>query len=123
MIKGNVWLADGFEEIEALTVVDLLRRAQIYVGTVSVGEEYQVHGSHGINVTTEDLFEEVDFSEAEGKICAEFIALYPPGIPLIVPGEVISREFLERITLCVRMGLQMESRSDLSGRRITIVYC
>ncbi len=66
---------------------------------------------------------EVDFSEAEGKICAEFIALYPPGIPLIVPGEVISREFLERITLCVRMGLQMESRSDLSGRRITIVYC
>ena len=66
---------------------------------------------------------EVDFSEAEGKICAEFIALYPPGIPLIVPGEVISREFLERITLCVRMGLQMESRSDLSSRRITIVYC
>ena len=36
MIKVNVLLADGFEEIEALAVVDLLRRAQVYVGTVSV---------------------------------------------------------------------------------------
>ena len=40
MIKVNVLLADGFEEIEALTVVDLLRRAQIYVDTVSIGDEY-----------------------------------------------------------------------------------
>ena len=68
MIKVNVLLADGFEEIEALTVVDLRSSQQIYVGTVSVGEEYQVHGSHGINVTTEDLFEEVDFSEADAIV-------------------------------------------------------
>ncbi len=68
MIKVNVLLADGFEEIEALAVVDLLRRAQIYVGTVSIGEEYQVHGAHGINVQTEDLFEEADFSEADAIV-------------------------------------------------------
>ena len=68
MIKVNVLLADGFEEIEALAVVDLLRRAQIYVGTVSIGEDYQVHGAHGINVQTEDLFEEVDFAEADALI-------------------------------------------------------
>ena len=79
MIKVNVLLADGFEEIEALAVVDLLRRAQIYVGTVSIGEDYQVHGAHGINVQTEDLFEEgvrkavTDFAESGkviGAICA-----------------------------------------------------
>ncbi len=56
-----VFLADGFEEIEALTAVDLLRRAQIYVDTVSVTEDYMVTGSHGITVQTEDLFGEVDF--------------------------------------------------------------
>lgn len=36
MKKVTVLLADGFEEIEALTVVDLLRRAKVYVDTVSI---------------------------------------------------------------------------------------
>ncbi len=63
MKKVGVLLADGFEEIEALTVVDLLRRASIYVDTVSVSEEYIVQGSHGIAVQTEDLFDEVNFVE------------------------------------------------------------
>lgn len=74
MIKVSVLLADGFEEVEALTVVDLLRRAQIYVDTVSVSEEYQVHGAHGINVQTEDLFEEVNFAESD-------MIVLPGGMP------------------------------------------
>ena len=65
MIKVSVLLADGFEEIEALTVVDLLRRAQIYVDTISIMEDYTVHGAHGINIQTEDLFEEVNFVESD----------------------------------------------------------
>ncbi len=60
MKKVCVLLADGFEEIEGLTVVDLLRRAKIYVDTVSIMDDYIVHGAHGINVQTEDLFDEVD---------------------------------------------------------------
>ena len=63
MRKVAVLLADGFEEIEALTVVDLLRRSMIYVDTVSITEEYMVHGAHGIGVQTEDTFEEVNFAE------------------------------------------------------------
>lgn len=63
MKRVSVLLADGFEEIEALTVVDLLRRAKIYVDTVAAGEDYMVHGAHGINIQTEDLFEEVNFVE------------------------------------------------------------
>ncbi|MCI8708176.1 MAG: DJ-1/PfpI family protein [Dorea sp.] len=68
MIKVNVLLADGFEEIEALAVVDLLRRAQVYVGTVSVMDDYMVHGAHGISVQAEDLFDEVDFAETDALI-------------------------------------------------------
>ena len=44
MIKVSVLLADGFEEIEALTAVDLLRRARIYVDTISITDDYTVHG-------------------------------------------------------------------------------
>ena len=74
MKKVSVILADGFEEIEALTVVDPLRRAQIYVGTVSATDEYIVHGAHGINVQTEDLFEEVNFVESD-------MIVLPGGMP------------------------------------------
>lgn len=74
MKKVSVILADGFEEIEALTAVDLLRRAQIYVDTVSITEEYTVHGAHGINVQTEDLFEEVNFAEFD-------MVVLPGGLP------------------------------------------
>ena len=63
MKKVCVLLAEGFEEIEALTVVDLLRRARIYVDTAAVADEYMVRGSHGIAVQTEDLFSEVDFED------------------------------------------------------------
>lgn len=52
MKKVTVLLADGFEEIEALTVVDLLRRAKVYVDTVSITDDYTVRGAHGIPVQT-----------------------------------------------------------------------
>ena len=74
MKKVSVILADGFEEVEALTVVDLLRRATIYVDTVSITEDYTVHGAHGINVQTEDLFEEVNFVESD-------MIVLPGGMP------------------------------------------
>lgn len=74
MKRVAVLLADGFEEIEALTVVDILRRASVYVDTVSITEEYMVHGAHGINVQTEDLFEEVNFVEFD-------MVVLPGGMP------------------------------------------
>lgn len=74
MKRVAVLLADGFEEIEGLTVVDILRRASIYVDTVSITEDYMVHGAHGINVQTEDLFDEVDFTEFD-------MVVLPGGMP------------------------------------------
>ena len=45
-----VHLAEGFEEVEALTIVDLLRRAGIGIQTVSIGSGLSVKGTHGVNV-------------------------------------------------------------------------
>lgn len=74
MKKVCVLLAEGFEEVEALTVVDLLRRARVYVDTVSVTEEYMIRGSHGIAVQTEDLFDEVNLEEFD-------MIVLPGGLP------------------------------------------
>lgn len=56
-----VFLANGFEEIEALTCVDLLRRADIQVKTVSIMEDKLVYGSKGIGVEADILFKEGDY--------------------------------------------------------------
>ncbi|NLL77392.1 MAG: DJ-1/PfpI family protein [Clostridiales bacterium] len=63
MDKVCVFLTTGFEEIEALTAVDLLRRAGIDTEMVSITGELDVEGSHGISVKTDKLFENIDFNE------------------------------------------------------------
>ena len=65
MSEVCVFLADGFEEIEGLTVVDVLRRAGISVQTVSVMEKKKITGSHKILVKADKKFEKADFSETK----------------------------------------------------------
>lgn len=55
-----VFLAEGFEEVEALTVVDYLRRVDIVVDTVSITEERQVKGAHDIVVMADKTIDELD---------------------------------------------------------------
>ncbi len=74
MRKAFVFLADGFEEIEGLTVVDILRRAQIDTQTVSVMGRKQIQGSHGITVLADRLFEEISGEEAQ-------LLVLPGGMP------------------------------------------
>ncbi len=69
-----VFLANGFEEIEALTPVDILRRAGFEVRTVAVGNDNAVVGAHGITVVADIKEEELC------TICPEAIVL-PGGMP------------------------------------------
>ena len=64
MGKVFVFLADGFEEIEGLTVVDMLRRADIPTVTVSVGNSKMITGAHRIEVEADIMFHEVLEPEA-----------------------------------------------------------
>ena len=74
MKKVVVFLADGFEEVEGLTVVDLLRRAGAVVETVSVMGKLQIDGAHGIQVEADELFEKAFFDDAE-------LLVLPGGMP------------------------------------------
>lgn len=61
MSKIGIFFAEGFEEIEALTVVDVCRRCDIEIEMVSAYGESRVLGSHGIEVGMDKKLEEVDF--------------------------------------------------------------
>lgn len=61
MAKIAVFFGEGYEEIEALTVVDMCRRAGIETQMVSITGKLDVTGSHGIKVEMDMLYEEVDF--------------------------------------------------------------
>ena len=52
--------------------------------------------------------EEVPLEAAAGRVSADFINLYPPGIPLLVPGEVMSESLLAHIRESMRMGLRVQ---------------
>ena len=52
-------IAEGFEEIEALAVVDILRRAEIDVNLVSVTDSKIVKGAHGISINTDVTINEI----------------------------------------------------------------
>ncbi|MDD3169632.1 MAG: DJ-1/PfpI family protein [Eubacteriales bacterium] len=69
-----VHLADGFEEIEALTVVDVLRRGEIAVEMVSMTESRTVRGAHDIVVTADRLFRETDYGKCD-------MIVLPGGMP------------------------------------------
>lgn len=69
-----VFFADGFEEIEALTIVDVLRRANLKVEMISVTDEDVVTGAHDIPVICDARFEGYNFDDAE-------ILVLPGGMP------------------------------------------
>ena len=67
-------------------------------------------------------YREVPLDEAVGKMAADYVYLYPPGIPLIVPGEVITEEFIRHIRECRERKLNVEGQGNLAPGRIKIVY-
>ena len=69
-----VFLADGFEEIEALSPVDLLRRAGVAVTTLGVGGKREIKGAHGITVLADAP--DTDFADE-----APTMVVLPGGMP------------------------------------------
>lgn len=60
-----ILLAEGFEEIEAVSPIDLLRRAGCDVQTVSIEKNRTVNGAHGIPLTADILLDQLDFEKTE----------------------------------------------------------
>lgn len=61
-----ILLADGFEEIEALTVCDYLRRAEIGVDLVCVNDKKEVESSHGVKIMADFILDDVKITDYKG---------------------------------------------------------
>ena len=79
-MKGvNIFLADGFEDVEALATNDVLRRGGIDVKIVSIYDEPFVESSHGITVNADCMLEDVDLG-ASGTQATDLM-IFPGGMP------------------------------------------
>lgn len=74
MAKVYHFMANGSEEIEALAVVDILRRGGIEVTTVSINSNDFIEGAHGVTIKCDTTVESADFSDAD-------MILLPGGMP------------------------------------------
>ena len=129
-MKGNyIFLAEGFEEIEALATLDVLRRGGIDVRIVSITDNEIVTGAHGLTVIvdwTRDLFEErAEFDGTSEKD----VLVFPGGMPGtknlaedVKLMELMKRHYAEGGTLaaiCAAPGLVVSQIPSLKGKRFT----
>lgn len=103
MAKVYIFLAEGYEEIEGLTVVDLLRRAKIETVMVSITGDINVTGSHRITSKADILFEKADFSDAD---------------MLVLPGGIPGTNYLKE-----HKGLDRLLRESAQKSRILAAIC
>lgn len=99
MKESFVFLADGFEEVEALTPVDVLRRAGLPVKTVSISSSLRVTGAHGVQVTADTLYDSTLFTDCEWLI-----------LPGGMPGATNLHDFAPLLGLLKRQAESADGR-------------
>lgn len=63
----------------------------------------------------------VPLKRAKGKICAEFVMCYPPGIPILAPGEMITQSIIEYIEYAKEKGCSMQGPEDLNVEYLNVL--
>lgn len=73
-------------------------------------------GGYTLTAAWDGSKEEVLLEESEGRFAGEFVNLYPPGVPLLVPGERITGELCQRIRVWIQQGLTVQGIVKQEGR-------
>lgn len=123
MKESFLFLAEGFEEVEALTAVDVLRRAGMPVKTVSITSALQVKGAHGVIVSADVLYDNTMFRDAAWLILpgglpgADNLHDYSPLIGLLRNQFESMRGRIAAI--CAAPAVVLGAEGMLRGRRAT----
>jgi len=66
--------------------------------------------------------EELNLRDGEGRICLEYLSLYPPGIPLIFPGEKLTAEKIQGIEALEKEGIELQYSRHRQGERGKLIF-
>ena len=129
-MKGvYIFLADGFEISEALTTVDMLRRGNVNVKTVSIYDDRIVTSSNRIPVIGDMAFGEFKASTTFGPCISKDVMIFPGGMPgssnlasFKKLMDMMLQHFNEGGTvaaICAAPSVVLSNLPDISGRRMT----
>ncbi|MFR6272286.1 MAG: aminotransferase class I/II-fold pyridoxal phosphate-dependent enzyme [Blautia sp.] len=123
-ILAYLSIGDRRQEVERLVsaLADIKRRYQKDSAGM-LTQEYIV--PKGCDATPQEAFyaekESLPVEETAGRICSEFVMCYPPGIPILAPGEEITEEILDYIVYAKEKGCSMTGPEDAGIRRLNVL--
>ena len=123
-ILAYLSIGDRFQEIERLvSALAELRRRYQRDSSGLMGQEYI---DPVVVATPQEAFyaekKSVPIGESEGLVCSEFVMCYPPGIPVIAPGERITRDVLDYIAYAKDKGCSLTGPEDPEIKQINVLY-
>ena len=108
-----------FRITEALLEIDKTLTTRADYETITVTEKLsQPIIRYTLTEGWEQAYELTEMSQAIGRPVADFINLYPPGIPLLVPGEVLTRDLYEKICIYQEQNLNIQGLVKQNGKHL-----
>lgn len=122
-ILAYLSIGDRRQEVERLVsaLAEVKRRYQ-KDKTGMLSQEYME--PHVVATPQESFYaekESLPIEETEGRVCSEFIMCYPPGIPILAPGEMITKEIIEYICYAKEKGCSMTGPEDAQIKRLNVL--
>ncbi|MET3288093.1 aminotransferase class I/II-fold pyridoxal phosphate-dependent enzyme [Brevibacillus fluminis] len=121
------FITAGDTEETVSVLINALRHLAIEFAHAEVADPIKVSLPNipSLSLSPRDAFyaetEIVPLKEAAGRIITEFIMVYPPGIPILMPGEVVTQENIDYIMENLRVGLPVQGPEDESLQTVKVV--
>ena len=124
---GNIlaYISVGDRKLDVERLVSALSEIQRRFGREKAGLLTQEYVVPIVAVAPQTAFyaekEQLPLEETIGRICSEFVMAYPPGIPVLAPGEKITQEVIRYIQYAKEKGCSMIGPEDLAVERLNVL--
>ncbi|OCA89920.1 aminotransferase class I/II-fold pyridoxal phosphate-dependent enzyme [Pradoshia sp. D12] len=122
-ILAYVSVGDRKRDVERL--ISALSEIRRRYSTDKSGLITQEYIDPEVVITPQEAFyadkESLSLRDTEGRVCSEFVMCYPPGIPILAPGERITKEIIEYIDYAKAKGCSMTGPEDLAIERLNVL--